>query len=448
MKTWIKTQMVVNANGTVPHGNILIEDEKIVAVTTEDLSSQADRVIHMEDKIAFPGAIDSHSHLNDPGLTNSEDFYTGTCSAAAGGITTVLEHPLTVPVTATEKAFLDKKQELEKKVVVDAGLWAAALPDSIPNIPRLKELGAIAFKSFLSYSCEIPSVNLGQLMNAMQAVRACGSLLAVHCENQDIIDACEAPYRAKEKPLWEDFAKGRAPIAERVAAQDVILLAKETGAKVHLVHTSLPDIVESGWQARQEGYAVCVETCPHYLTLTSEALNTHKQLAVCAPPMRSQSDVDEMWKKLAEGKISFIGSDHAAYTLEEKAFDNVFDVPCGVTGIQTMIPLLYSEIVAKRGMDPCLIPQLTAENTAKWFGLYPKKGCIAPGFDADMYFIDPKASWEITPESLHYMIPWTPYMGWKLQGRITCTMVRGNVVFENGTITAKPGSGKFVTPLL
>ena len=360
----------------------------------------------------------------------------------------MLEHPLTVPVTATEEAFLDKKNELEKKVVVDAGLWAAALPDSIQNVPRLKELGAIAFKSFLSYSSEIPSVNLGQLMNAMQAVRSCGSLLAVHCENQDIIDACEAPYRAKEKPLWEDFARGRAPIAERVAANDVILLAKETGAKVHLVHTSLPDIVESGWQARQEGYAVQVETCPHYLTLTSEVLNDQKQFAVCAPPLRSRSDVAGMWEKLAEGKISFIGSDHAAYTFDEKQAENVFDVPCGVTGIQTMIPLLYDEIVAKRGMDPSFIPRLTSENTAKWFGLYPKKGRIAPGFDADMYFIDPKSSWEITPETLKYMMPWTPYMGRRLRGRIACTMVRGNIVYENGSITAAPGSGHFVTPLV
>ncbi len=439
--------MVVNAGGTIPHGNILIEDGKILAVTAEDLSSQAGQILHRENCLAFPGAIDSHSHLNDPGLTNSEDFYTGTCSAAAGGITTVLEHPLTVPVTATREAFLDKKRELEKKVIVDAGLWAAALPDSIARIPELRELGAIAFKSFLSYSCEIPSVNLGQLMEAMKAVRACGSLLGVHCENQDIIDASEAPYRRQQNPAWEDFARGRTPLAERVAAQDVILLACETGAKVHLVHTTLPDIVESGYQARLRGAAVQVETCAHYLTLTSEALNTCRQFAVCAPPLRTQADVAGMWEKLAEDKISFIGSDHAAYTREEKDFDNVFDVPCGITGIQTMVPLLYDRIVARRGMSPCLIPRLTSENTARWFGLYPQKGCIAPGFDADIFFLDPLDHWQITPESLHYMIPWTPYMGWTLRGRITSTMVRGQIVYENGEITAQPGSGRFVTAL-
>ena len=169
MNTVVKAGLVANYNNVLKDVNILIEKGKIRAITKNSIDYAVDKIIDAKDLWVIPGAIDSHSHLNDPGLTESEDYYTGTCSAAAGGITTVLDHPLTVPITADAESFLEKRMEGEKKAVTDFALWAAALPNNMDKLVELAHLGAIAFKSFLSYSTEIPSINLGQLLEIIQS---------------------------------------------------------------------------------------------------------------------------------------------------------------------------------------------------------------------------------------------------------------------------------------
>jgi allantoinase len=449
MKTVIKAGLVVNHNKVLKDVNILVEDEKIKSITKDSLDSLADRIIDARDLWVFPGAIDSHSHLNDPGLTESEDSYTGTCSAAAGGITTVLDHPLTVPITADKESFLDKKKEGEKKAVVDFALWAAALPNNMDKIVELAELGVIAFKSFLSYSTEIPSVSLGQLYNIMKIVNITGLPIGVHCENQEIIDAMEEPYRSKKDNEYVDYNLGRDPLAEIVAALEAIAIAKSTGARLHIVHTSMPEIVEEVWRARQEGYDITVETCPHYLVLTIDDINKLGPFGICAPPIRSKESVEGMWDKVLGKKVNLIGSDHATYTFKEKETPkSIWDIPLGLTGQQTMIPLIFSEGVIKRGMPPQLFAALTSSNTAKVFGIYPKKGYIGVGSDADLCFIDPKGKWIIKKEDLFYKMKWSPYMGMELSGKIIHAMVRGKLVFSEGEILTNPGSGKFIRPII
>lgn len=447
MKILIKAGKIINHDAITENANILIENEKIKAITKEDLRSQANMVLDASDLWVFPGGVDSHSHLNDPGLTESEDYFTGTCSAAAGGITTVLDHPLTIPITADRKSFLEKKAEAEKKAVVDYALWAAALPDNMDQIIDLSELGAIAFKSFLSYSSEIPSVNMGELWEIMKIISATGRILGVHCENQQIIDAMEKPYRRKNTRDFTDYAEGRGELAEILASVEAITLAKATGARLHIVHASSPDVVDKVWEEASKGYKITVETCPHYLILTKDALNQWGPFAKCAPPLRSKKHVDGMWERVKQGKVNFIGSDHATYTFEEKeAPTSIWDVPAGITGIQTMIPLIFSEGIKKRGLSPCLLSALTSTNTAKAFGLFPRKGYIGVGSDADLCFIDPNSSWEIKREDLFYKMKWSPYIGMKLSGRIVHTMVRGRIVYSEGKIMVKPGSGKFLQP--
>lgn len=449
MKTVIKAGLVVNHNKLLKDVNILVEDEKIKNITKANLDSVADKIIDARDLWVFPGGIDSHSHLNDPGLTESEDYYTGTCSAAAGGITTVLDHPLTVPITADRESFLEKKAEGSKKAVVDFALWAAALPDNMSKLIELAKLGAIAFKSFLSYSTEIPSVNLGQLWDVMNIVNTTGLPLGVHCENQEIIDVMEKPFRAKETNEYVDFNHGRAPLAEMVACLEAIAIAKSTGARLHIVHTSIPEVVKEVWRANQEGYNITVETCPHYLTLTIDDINRLGPFGICAPPIRTGESVEGMWDMIQEGKVDMIGSDHATYTFEEKeAPKSIWDIPLGLTSEQTMLPLIFSEGVAKRKLSPKLFAALTSANAAKTFGIYPQKGYIGIESDADLCFIDPKGQWEIKTDDLFYKMKWSPYAGMKLSGRIVHTMVRGYLVYSEGKILSEPGRGKFIRPLI
>lgn len=449
MKTIVQAGLMANHNRVYKDVNILIEDEKIQAVTQDDILHGADNIIDARDLWVIPGAIDSHSHLNDPGLTESEDYYTGTCSAAAGGITTVLDHPLTVPITADVESFLEKRKEGEKKSVTDFALWAAALPNNMDNIVDLAALGAIAFKSFLSYSTEIPSVDLGQLWKIMDIVSTTGLPIGVHCENQDIIDAMEKPFREKaHHNEYSDFNYGRDQLAEIVAGKDAIAIARATGARLHLVHTSAPQIVEEVQKAKEDGFNITVESCPHYFTLSIEDMSKLGPYGICAPPIRSMSNVEKMWQLLQEGSLDIIGSDHATYTFDEKESpQSIWDVPLGLTGIQTMVPLMFSEAVMKKDVPIEKLVSLISTNAAKTFGLYPRKGYIGVGSDADLCFIDPNGSWEIKKDDLFYKMKWSPYMGWKLKGKIVHTMVRGSMVYSNGKIVQEPGSGKFVSPL-
>jgi allantoinase len=403
-------------------------------------------VIDAKDLWVFPGGVDSHSHLNDPGLTESEDYYTGTCSAAAGGITTVLDHPLTVPITADKASFLEKRAEAEKKAVVDYALWAAALPDNVNEILGLAELGVIAFKSFLCYSPEIPSVNLGQLWEIMIVLKTTGLVLGVHCENQQVIDAMEKRFQGRGSNEFTDYAKARGELSEVLAAAEAITIAEAVGSRLHIVHTSSPEVVDRAWEAASRGGLITVETCPHYLMLSMDALSKWGPFAKCAPPLRSEASVGKMWQRLIQGKINFIGSDHATYTFEEKLTPtSIWDVPSGITGIQTMFPLVFSEM-KKRGISPSVIAAMTSTNAAKTFGIYPQKGLIAPGSDADLCFVDPDSHWKINEKDLFYKMKWSPYTGTDLSGRIIHTMVRGRIVYSEGKIMAEPGTGKFLRP--
>ncbi|HHY13373.1 MAG TPA: amidohydrolase family protein, partial [Thermoanaerobacterales bacterium] len=328
-------------------------------------------------------------------------------------------------------------------------LWAAALPNNIGEIIELVELGAIAFKSFLSYSPEIPSVNLGDLWKIMNVISITGLPLGVYCENQDIIDVLEEPYRLKKDNEYVDFNTGRGPLAEIIAGQEAISIAKSTGARLHIVHTSAPEVVEEVWKARQDGYNITVETCPHYLTLTIDDINELGPFGICAPPIRDKKSVERMWDMILDGKINMIGSDHATYTFEEKQTPkSIWDIPLGLTGQQTIVPLIFSEGVIKRKMSPKLFASLISTNTAKTFGIYPRKGYIGVGSDADLCFIDPNGRWEVKEKDLFYKMKWSPYTGMKLSGKVIHTMVRGDLVFSEGEILTKPGSGRFIRPII
>lgn len=431
------------------YGAILVDNGCVAALFHQGVQlPRAKRVIDAAGRYIIPGAVDPHVHLNDPGYTQSEDFYTGTCSAAAGGITTVLEMPLTDPLPATAETFRAKLNEVSPKAIVNFGLWGALIPSNLSELEEMIRLGAVAFKAFLTWAPEIPAVDDYSLVKAMEILSDKDRVIGIHCENDSIVQGYTNSLKKAKRNKPEDFLESRPEIAEYEATCRVALLAKEKNAKVHIVHCSSPKAVEVAQMFRSQGAKVSVETCIQYLTFTREELLRLGPYGQFNPPFRSLKAVEEMWKHILDGSIDCLGSDHSPYTFEEKeaGFHSIWDSPAGITGIQTWVPQFFSESVHKRKMPLSKFVMLCSTRAAQIFGIYPKKGIIAPGSDADLVIFDPEAKWIVASDDLLYKKKWSPFIGKEIKGRVDMTIVCGEVVYQNGAIISQGGQGHFISP--
>jgi allantoinase len=428
--------------------NLYIKDEKVAGITSEALPAK--ETFDAEGRYLLPGAVDPHVHFNDPGYTEGEDFRTGSMAAAAGGITTVFEMPLTIPLTADKASFLLKKAEASKKSVVDFALYLALTPDNWSHVSDLMELEPVAFKAFMSYSPEIPMVNDGQLLAGMRAIRDANSIIAVHCENNEIINFLTAQLKEAGRKDPHAYAESRPAYAEWEAVQRAVNLATISGVQLHVVHSSTPEGARIVAEAKRNGHPISVETAPHYLFLDVNDLERRGPFAQCNPPLREAGNSEKLWSAIEAGLIDCIGSDHAPFTFAEKepGYSSIWESPAGVNNIQTMIPLLLSEGI-KRNIPLPTLARFFATTPAKLFGIYPMKGAIRVGADADMFLFNPAETWTVKPEATFYKQKWTPFEGLEVTGRIDRTWVRGTAVYAGsslqGGILVNPGFGKFVS---
>lgn len=445
----IKNGKIINPDTSFV-GNIYIRDGKIAEITRIDTFLPSKTVIDAQNKYVMPGFIDPHAHLNDPGLTESEDFYTGTCSAAAGGITTVIEHPLTFPLPSNAINLKNKKEIAESKAVVDFSLMGACTPDNYKEIGEMIDFGAIAFKAFMPYSVEIPQVNDGELLEHMEKLADKGIVLTIHCENDDIVNSYTARMIEENKIAPQYYSQGRPELAEEEAINRVGIFAINSKAKINIAHCSIAKGVDIVSYFKRKGADISVETCPHYLCLNNSMLKELGVYGVCNPPLRDENVVIDMWERVLKGEIDFIGSDHATYTFEEKneGLENVFKAPAGLTGIQTCFPLVFHEGVYKRKLPIEEFVKLSSTNAAKRYNIYPRKGIIQVGSDGDIVILDGNKTWEIKEDSLFYKQKWSPYMNKEIKAWVDKTIVRGSIVYDNGDILGKAGYGKFIKPNL
>ena len=431
----------------VEFGNLYVTGGKFAAISSEELPAQ--QTIDAEGLILFPGCVDPHVHFNDPGYTKGEDFQTGSMAAVAGGITSVFEMPLTNPLTADKPSFLMKKEEANKKSVADFGIYLALTPDNAKHVGELMELEPIAFKAFMSYSPEIPMVKDGELLAGMRAIAAARSRLAVHCENNDIITFLTAQLKASGRKDPRAYGESRPDYSEWEAVRRAITLAKIGGVHLHVVHSSTPEGAESVAQARRDGFPISVETAHHFLFLDIDDFERVGAFAQCNPPLRAPENADRLWDAIRAGKIDCVGTDHAPYTVDEKlrGKGSVWETPAGMNNIQSANPLLIGEGI-KRGIPLTRLARICATAPAQLFNVYPKKGAITIGGDADMFLFDPKEEWTVDPKETFYKQKWTPFEGMKVTGRVKRTWVRGTMVYEDasplGRITVDPGFGEFI----
>ena len=434
-------------------GGVAIRNGKIAAVLRPGEEPPAQQVIDAQRRYVFPGAIDTHAHLNEPGYEWREDYAHGTRAAAIGGYTTVIDMPLqNEPALTTGELFARKAAVVAERAYVDYSFWGGLVPDNLDCLEELNRMGCAAFKSFIGpVSPDYSSLNYGEVYEAMKIIRTFRGRAGFHCEDYAIIKHLEQKMKRAGRLDWYGFLASRPVSAEMVATVDVIELAKATGCSAHICHVSSPDAAQKIKEAQQEGYDITAETCAHYLSMTEEDLLEKGPLYKCAPPLRSREEVERLWSYVADGTFSGIASDHSPCTYEEKhseilgkKIQNVFDVWGGISGIQSGFQVAFSEGCVKRHIAPSVLANAMAVRPAKAFGLYGRKGDIQPGFDADIVIVDPDRRWEITADSLEYVNKISAFTGMRGIGLPVLTMVRGSVAAKDGAVTGEEGFGRLV----
>jgi allantoinase len=445
----------VIAHGTVATefgvfaAHVVVDRGRVTALTDDDaVLRTADEVVDARGCHVLPGAIDMHAHFEDPGHTEREDFTTGTMSAAAGGFTTIIEHPLTYPPVTTVDLYVEKRDMAAEKVVVDFGLWGALTGPSLPHIAGQWAEGAGGFKAFMPRSDpSYPNVDDDELLEGMRTIAELGGLVLVHAENDALLNRAIERLRAAGRTDTLAHQESRPAFVEEEAVHRAIFLAAHAGARLQVVHTSSPVSVDLVAAGRAAGGRVTAEVCPHHLLLDLDDALALGPFGCCAPALRPRELVEGMWERVLAGQVDCLVSDHCAYTLEEKrrGYDDVFDTPLGCQVIQETVPVVLSEALHRRGMTLESFVRFTSTNAARIAGLYPRKGSLLPGSDADLVVWDLDEEWTVDAAAQQFSKnPWSPFDGRAVRGRVRRTLVRGETVYADGEILAAPGYGNFL----
>ncbi|MGN6378656.1 MAG: allantoinase AllB [Gaiellales bacterium] len=429
--------------------DLVIEDGRIAAVAEPGAAPPADELIDASGLVVLPGAIDPHAHFEDPGHTEREDFTTGTMSAAAGGITTVIEHPLTYPPVTTAQLYREKREMAKRKVVVDFGLWGALTAPSIPEIAAQWREGAGGFKAFMPISDpSYPNVTDAEFLDGMREVKAVGGLVLVHAESDSLLQAGLERMRAEGRRDPMAHHEARPPFVEEEAVHRALFLAAHVGVRIQIVHVSSPVSAELVAAEKRAGRPVTMEICPHHLLLDLDDLVRLGPYGMCAPALRDRPLVERLWGSVLDGTADCLVSDHCAYTLEEKepGWEDIFAAPLGCQVMQETVPLVLDEAYHRRGMSLDAFARFSSANAARIAGLYPRKGSLLPGADADLALYDLETEWVVDARSQQFSKnPWSPFDGRRVRARVVRTLVRGETVYAGGEILVEPGSGRFLS---
>lgn len=443
----IRNGKIVTPQGIYEGDDIAVEKGEIVAIEKQGSSPEAKENIDAKGKYVLPGIIDVHVHFREPGYTYKEDFETGSMAAAAGGVTTVCDMPNNQPFCSTVKAFQQKLEFIRNKAYVDYGLVAAVVGDTIEEIPKLAEAGINVFKIFMGATVGgVPAPDDGGMLRAFQLVAQTGLRIGVHAENNPIMDYLTA--KLKEAGRTDPLAhvEARPPVAEVEAIQRAVLFAAETGCNLHIYHLSSKEGVELIKASQEKGVQVSAETGPHYLLLDCNYMKKLGSILKMNPPVRSREHGEALWQGLLDGTVEVIATDHSPHTPEEKIKENIWEAIPGFAGVETSVPLMLTQVNEGR-LSLMTYVKLASENPARLFNLYPKKGTIQIGTDADFTIVDMAKEGVINSEKLHSKTKITPFDGWGVKGLPVYAIVRGNVVMKDGEIVGKP-HGELIKPIV
>lgn len=445
----IKNARILLESGLV-RGGIGVSSGKIALIASDAHLPDADTTVDAENKVIMPGVIDCHAHIHDPTMLEHEDFSTGTRAAAAGGVTTVVDMPLTNQVD-TLKAVDEKIDQGESMAVVDFSFYGGMMnSENIAIIPHLIQKGVAAFKAF---TCEPYLANDGVILRALSEVSEHGGHITVHAENQGVLDEFQRDFEHDwDAPV--SHALSRPNVAEQLAVRQVIGTAEQAGGHLHVAHITTSEGILEVERAKLKGLMVTTEVCPHHLVFQRDEMNRLGPKSKMNPPLRTKRDMSALWSALLRGSIDIVATDHAPCPTHKKEVgkDDIRDAWSGVDGLQTLLRVLLSEGINKGRLSYQRLLRITSLNPAKIFGLYPRKGTIQVGSDADFVVVDPTKEEKITDDMMFSKCGWSLYRGMKMVGAPIMTYVRGVQVFGEGRTLVKPGHGQFqrmgdVTPV-
>ncbi|MFD5542684.1 allantoinase AllB [Streptomyces sp. NPDC127079] len=432
----LRSTRVITPEGTRA-ASVAVSAGTITAVLPYDAPlPRGARLEDLGDDVLLPGLVDTHVHVNDPGRTEWEGFWTATRAAAAGGITTLVDMPLnSLPPTTTVDHLRVKQAVAADKAHVDVGFWGGALPDNVKDLRPLHEAGVFGFKAFLSPSGvdEFPHLDQERLARSLAEITSFDGLLIVHAEDPHHLAA--APQHGG--PKYADFLASRPRDAEDTAIAQLIAQARRLDARVHVLHLSSSDALPLIAEAKRDGVRITVETCPHYLTLTAEEVPDGASEFKCCPPIREAANQDLLWQALADGTIDCVVTDHSPSTADLKTADFA-TAWGGISGLQLSLAAVWTEARGRgHGLED--VVRWMSARTAALVGLDGRKGAIAVGRDADFAVLAPDRTFTVDPAGLQHRNRVTAYAGKTLYGVVKSTWLRGERIVADGAFTAPRG---------
>ncbi len=452
-----KTTLIINGLVVTETGtqvmDLLVRGQKIAALGVSLPRTGVDEIIDATGLFVLPGVVDPHVHIQlDTGIYRTDDDWEiGTRVAAYGGVTTVVDFATQFPGQDVRTAVQNRHDEVGDKAYVDYGLHV--MLTDLPEEDHLLDawmrdlitLGTPAAKIYTTYRPNYYQDDAA-LMRVFRAAAKAGVLVMVHAENDAIVTYHTEKLVAQGHTSLAYHAKARPPLAEAEAVHRVLFLAREADCPVYIVHCSTDRAVETVHKARQEGQTAFAELCPQYLLLDERAYEgPHPEWVIMQPPLRSPEIVRRQWEHLWQGWVDALGTDHCDYALSQKtATGNFTNTPGGIPGLETALPLMATYAVLRGKLTWQELMRLMSTRPAQLFGLYPRKGTLQPGSDADIVLYDPRGTRRIHASELHGVSGYTPYEGMEVDGRVVMTMVRGRVVVKEGELVGSRGWGVFV----
>ena len=419
-----------------------------------ELRPPAAQIIDARNKVVLPGVVDAHVHVDTPGPRTkplgiySDEFENMSRAAVAGGVTTVIPFVFASGTKPPAHYLREYKTLAERESWTDFAFhFGITKGADIDAISAVVKMGVRSFKALMAYKTQGSMISDKLLARAMEEVGRWRGIMMVHAEDGELIDALEEQAKARGCCSPPDYARCRPPAAENIAIMRALSLARDTGCVLYIVHLSTREGLVTAKLARARGEAIIIETCPQYLFLTDDALQPDRlgPLAKIGPPLRERAHGEALWGGVREGAIDLIGSDHAPRLRADKlrGLKDIFAAPFGSPGLETLLPVLHDEF-QRRQLPLTVLARLIAEAPARIFGIFPRKGVIAVGSDADLVLLDPELEWTVDPKKLQTKAKYSVWMGRRIRGKPVTTIVRGKVVHLNGKLGAGKGWGKFL----
>jgi dihydroorotase len=432
----------VYVNGEIVEAGIAIDGDKIFRIAKETNLPKASKKLDLKGLLILPGLIDCHMHLRDQQLAYKEDFFTGTSAAAAGGVTLVLDMPNNKPVTMSAQSLRERMKLAEKRAIVNIAFYSA-FPEDPKEISAIVKEGAIAFKVFLSQ--KIGGVDIDDdtaLLQAFKTAEKDGVPVAVHAEDREMLESALEKMRQDGCNDVGAYVKVHSSDSWVKAIQRMLRLIEESFFHVHFCHVSSAAELNILIEAKEKGLPITCEVTPHNLLLTFDHLKRCGNLALTNPPLRTEKDVEALWNAFQRGLIDIVASDHAPHAIEEKKIESVWEAKSGIPGLETMLPLLLTQ-VNKGQLKISDLVRASSEKPAQIFHL-KNRGNIAKGNWADLTVVDLNQEYKIDSSKFFSKAKYSPFDGYKVKGKPIKTFVNGQLVFDEDDIVAKPGIGQVI----